>query len=172
MKNLDMIGGTQIKTTIAELRVNFINRAAPLVDQYIDAALGEGNLKSTNSGAREAVWNLLRDLIVTNSEVAKIDISNATAIKTAIEEGILTIKQGKELLAMHKTLKEADLIGKAGGGLGNVIPVINIGVRDDDSEEEARERSKQRSSSRTGSSGLDSQKVQADGKTETKSGAS
>lgn len=58
----DGVSTLEIRTPDA-LKRHFIERASPMIDQMIDAALGTGEMKATNIMARDEVWDLLKGII-------------------------------------------------------------------------------------------------------------
>lgn len=97
--------------TAQELKRMFLEKAAPLLNEYIDAALGKGELKSTNANCREEVWDLLKSLILKSSEKLQLQAATPEEILGAVTEGKCTIEEAKSLLAMFKQVKEIETQG-------------------------------------------------------------
>ena len=117
------------RQTAQALKQEFLEAAAPLVKQYIDAALGTAPLLSKNAGAREEVWNLLAHLMKQSSEKINIDIQSAEDIIKAVTDGKCTMEEGKQLLSLYKQAKEINTVGllpgSSQGGLTVVIQGSN-----------------------------------------------
>jgi len=110
-----------LRQSAQEIKQNFLERAAPLVDEYIDAALGLGELSSNNADARTEVWQLLSHLMKQSSEKIDIHIENAEDVIKAVTDGKCTMAEGKELLSLYKQVKDINtaglLTGAQEGGL-------------------------------------------------------
>lgn len=116
-----------LRVTAQALKARFLNTAWPIVDAYINAALGIEELKSLNSGCREEVWDLVKKLMLQSSDKLEIDIKNAEDIIKAVSNGKCTFEEGDKLLAMFKKVKEIENINmqrEGGGGEGLVINVL------------------------------------------------
>lgn len=126
-----MTDNTDIRKTAQELKQDFLNKAGPLVQQYIDAALGNGELQSTNAGAREAVWELMSKLMLQSSDKLELDIQTADDVIKAVTDGKCTMEEGKALLSLYKTAKEIDTVGHLPGGQhgGLTINILSAGSR-------------------------------------------
>jgi len=123
-----MVKDLTVRQSAQEVKQRFLERAAPLVDEYIDAALGLGELTSTNADARTEVWNLLAFLMKQSSEKIDINIENAEDVIKAVTDGKCTMKEGQDLLALYKTAKEIEnsgQIGQLGGPQGLTINILS-----------------------------------------------
>jgi len=100
-----------LRQTAQELKQHFLEEAAPLVDEYINAALGKGQLQSTNASARQEVWDLLAHLMKQSSDKMDISIETAEDVIKAVTEGKCTLDEGKQLLALYKTAKDINTVG-------------------------------------------------------------
>ena len=117
-----------LRQSAQEIKQNFLERAAPLVDEYIDAALGLGELSSNNADARTEVWQLLSHLMKQSSEKIDINIENAEDVIKAVTQGKCTMDEGKQLLQLYKTARDIELsgqIGQIGGGGGLTINILS-----------------------------------------------
>ena len=116
-----------VRKTAQSLKQKFLEAAAPLVDEYINAALGKGSLSSTNAGAREEVWDVMKKLILQASDKLEIDIQSAEDVLEAVSSGKCTFEEGEKLLNLYKKVKEIDNIGKLGvaGTGGLTINILN-----------------------------------------------
>jgi hypothetical protein len=116
-----------IKQTAQALKQHFLDNAHSIIDEYIGAALGTGDLKSNNSGAREEVWNLVKQLIMQSSDKLDLKVESPEDVLVAVSNGACTIKEGEALLKMYKSIKEIDTMGNLshlGEGSGGLV--INI----------------------------------------------
>lgn len=109
----------------SELRDHFLNRAAPLVDAYIDAALGTKDLDSYDSDARKEVWGILKRLLLASTD--KLDmphIEGPEDVLKAVESGKCTLEQAQMLIEMYNQVRYPQ-----GGGPGQGGPLFNITVQ-------------------------------------------
>ena len=116
-----------VRHSAQELKQFFLDNAEPLVKEYIDAALGKGELQSTNAGAREEVWQLLAHLMKQSSEKIDINIESAEDVIKAVTQGKCTMLEGEQLLKLYKIARDIETsgqIGQIGGGGGGLT--INI----------------------------------------------
>ena len=117
-----------LRQSAQEIKQKFIERAAPLVDEYVDAALGLGELSSNNADARTEVWEFLAFLMKQSSEKIDISIENAEDVIKAVTDGKCTMAEGKQLLDLYKTAREIETsgqIGQLGQGGGLTINILN-----------------------------------------------
>lgn len=119
--------------TAQELKMRFLQQAAPIVDSYVNAALGIEDLKSLNMHCRTEVWDLVKQLILKSSDTVKMTITKPKDIIKAVEEGRCTMEEGQRLLAMYKALKEMENMQAEDG---KALPVLNITLRDENGERE------------------------------------
>ena len=114
-----------VRHTAQQLKQYFLDNAEPLVKQYIDAALGTGTLASTNAGAREEVWHVLKQLMLQSSDKLDLNINNAEDILKAVSNGKCTFEEGDKLLSLYKKMSDIDNAGKLGvPGANNGVTVI------------------------------------------------
>ena len=104
-----------VRHTAQELKQYFLDNAQPLVKEYIDAALGKGELQSTNMSAREEVWGVLKQLMLSSSDKLNIDISSAQDVLDAVSNGKCTFQEGEKLLDMYKKMKDIENVGLVPG---------------------------------------------------------
>ena len=118
-----------LRKTAQELKQQFLKAAEPLVEQYVQAALGTGELQSTNASAREAVWELLSKLMVQSGESLELDIQCAEDVIKAVTDGRCTMEEGQALLKLYKTAKEIEHVGQLPGGTtgGLTINILSSG---------------------------------------------
>lgn len=117
--------------TPANLKSHFLHRASPLIDDYIDAALGESVLKSTNDHARFEVWKLLVEIMrqadnkapILNMKGKKIDdqisliLEDVFSGNTSPAEGrelISIVQQGFDALAMPRLMDKMEKLTAMG----------------------------------------------------------
>jgi hypothetical protein len=113
--------------TAQELKKHFLDIAWPIVDSYVNAALGHEDLKSTNSNCREEVWELVKKLMVQSSDKMNLAISEPLDIIKAVECGECTFKEAEQLLDMYKRVKEIENI-ENGGNLGGMPAGLQINI--------------------------------------------
>lgn len=89
-----------------EFKQYFLDNAKPLLVQYIQAATGEADLQSTNSGAREEIWSVVKELILRGSDKIKVSVNSPEDVLAAVSSGKCTVQEAKELMAMFKQIKE------------------------------------------------------------------
>lgn len=97
-----------VRHTAQELKAYFLQNAQPLVKEYIDAALGKGELSSTNMAAREEVWSILKQLMVSSSDKLDMDINSAQDVLEAVSKGKCTFEEAQKLLDMYKQMSEIE----------------------------------------------------------------
>jgi len=114
-----------VRHTAQELKQYFLDNAQPLVKEYIDAALGKGELQSTNMSAREEVWGVLKQLMLSSSDKLDIDINSAQDVLNAVSKGKCTFEEAQKLLEMYKKMKEIENVGVMPGST-NAGFTINI----------------------------------------------
>ena len=93
--------------TPTNLRRHFIYKAAPLIDNYINVALGKEVPISTNAKVQHEVWSVLKEIILTAKNPAPLmDIKGHTIedqvskILTMVSTGKCTLEEGKDYLAL------------------------------------------------------------------------
>ncbi len=124
--------------TASELKMKFLEIAEPILQEYVGAALGTSELKSTNAGCRAEVWDLMKQLILKASDTMRPDTSSGLEITCTkditkfVKEGKLTVEDGKSLLSMYKMIAEIDSLGS--GTDRPKLPVLNITLRDENGE--------------------------------------
>ncbi len=128
--------------TIEQLKEHFIRLAEPIIEEYVGAALGTRELKSTNASCRTEVWDLLKqlmlkasDVIPQNPKISGLSLNSTKDIMRAVKDGHLNVEQGKQLVSMYKVIAESEAIGAVSGTKAN-LPVLNITLRDADGERE------------------------------------
>ena len=104
-----------LRQTAQQLKQHFLEEAAPLVDAYVNAALGKSEIQSTNADARTEVWDLLAHLMKQSSDKLEIDIKTAEDVIKAVTDGKCTMQEGEQLLKLYKTAKEITTVGMLPG---------------------------------------------------------
>ena len=91
----------------SEMKYHFIERASPLIDAYIDSALGVSYMKSNNSLIQQEVWNLLRELILNAKNKAPLLNLRGKNIESQIDEiltkvsaGEINLEEAKEYMSL------------------------------------------------------------------------
>lgn len=115
-----------VRASAQALKQYFLENAAPLVKQYIDAALGTAEIQSTNATAREEVWDVLKSLMLQSSDKLEISIETADDILTAVSQGKCTFEEGEKLLSLYKKLKEVNEVALIPGTTEQAGLTINI----------------------------------------------
>ena len=94
------------KTPVA-LKKHFIDRASPMIDQMIDAALGEGDLHASNVFAQAEVWDILKEVIKSAENPAPLIDLKGKSIEDQIDkilhkltEGEINFTEAKEYMAL------------------------------------------------------------------------
>jgi len=118
-----------IRHTAQELKQYFLDNAQPLVDEYIAAALGKGELSSTNMSAREEVWAVLKQLMLQSSDKLDIAIDSAQDVLEAVSKGKCTFEEGQKLLAMYKQMKEIENVGVVPGSASGGFTINILGTQ-------------------------------------------
>lgn len=130
-KNFPICEKKNFDITPANLKSHFLHRAAPLIDDYIDAALGNRNLNSTNDHARFEVWSMLKTIILEaknpmplmNIKGKTIDdqvddiLTMATTGKIDLQEAkelISLVQQGYELTELPKMMEKLEALDALG----------------------------------------------------------
>ena len=91
-----------------EIREEFLEKALPLMNQYINAALGTDELQSYSSEARTEVWELLKELILRPNEKVTIEINEPKDILAAVANGKCSIEVGTKLMEMYKKISDIE----------------------------------------------------------------
>jgi len=95
-------------TTEHDLKEHFLATAKDIIDEYVNAALGKGDLNSNNTTCREEVWELAKKLILQSSDKIKIKTNDIQGVLDAVSNGECTLKEGKQLIEMYKTMQPED----------------------------------------------------------------
>ena len=119
-----------LRQTAQEMKQHFIESAEPLVQQYLDAALGVSDFTSVNAGAREECWDVIKKLMLQSSDKLEINIESAEDVIDAVSKGDCTFEEGEKLLSLYKKVKEIDTMGNIGvnGAGGLTINILNAEV--------------------------------------------
>lgn len=92
------------KRTAQELKEHFLEKASPLLDQYLDATFGLAPLKSTDATCRKEVWGLLKTFLEKADEKIILEEKYRTGpegVLLAIQDGVLTLEEGERLIEIH-----------------------------------------------------------------------
>jgi hypothetical protein len=113
-----------------ELREKLLRRAAPLLDQYIDAALGYDTIESIDPHFREQVWGMIKKFIESADNKLYLPEElrgDPTNILKAVETGYITIEEGERLLMMYRVIKQIECEGQSPDTVNQTyIPHITI----------------------------------------------
>lgn len=117
--------------TPTNLRKHFLFKAAPLIDNYINVALGKEVPISTNAQVQHEVWSVLKEIILTaknpaplmnikgdtiEEQVSKI-LSMVSTGKCTLEEGqnyLALVQQGYELTELPKLMSQLESLEALG----------------------------------------------------------
>ena len=108
----------------SELRKHFLDAAAPIVDQYIAAALGTADLESYNQDCRKEVWDLVKRLMLQSTD--KLDLPSIKGpedVLKAVEQGKCTLEQAQMLVGMYN-----QVLHPKGGPQGAGGPLFTITI--------------------------------------------
>jgi len=91
----------------SKMRQHFLERASPMIDDMIDAALGEGRMKSNNALAQQEVWDILKSVIMQAENPApllnlrgdSVD-KQVDTILTKVSAGEITFNEAKEYMSL------------------------------------------------------------------------
>jgi len=114
-----------VRQTAQALKQHFLEMAEPLVEAYVNAALGNSNLQSTNSSAREEVWSVLKQMMLQSSDKLEIDIASAEGVLEAVSTGKCTFEEGEKLLSLYKKVKDIEVAGNLPGNASVLIQILN-----------------------------------------------
>lgn len=121
-----MSEGKSLRVTAQELKQHFLETAWPIVDAYVNAALGKADIESLNSSCREEVWDLIKSLMLQSSDKLELNIESPEDILKAVESGKCTFEEGDKLLSLYKKVKEIEFTGIGAGQLEGGGITINI----------------------------------------------
>ncbi|MHA1220146.1 MAG: hypothetical protein ACTSQB_00255 [Candidatus Heimdallarchaeota archaeon] len=93
--------------TPMNLRRHFLHRASPLIDEYINAALGTSTFSATSDHARSEVWGILKQLIIEAKNPAPmLDLRGKNIeeqidkILTLVSTGGISLEEGREYISL------------------------------------------------------------------------
>lgn len=121
----ELIETTHVRATAQQMKQHFLEMAAPLVDQYVAAALGVSDFTSVNAGAREECWDVLKKLMLQSSDKLELDIESAQDVIDAVSKGKCTFEEGEKLLSLYKKVKDIETAGILEGTGGLTINILN-----------------------------------------------
>lgn len=127
----DLVLDGESQPNPAQLREHLLRRAAPLLDQYIDAAMGKDTIESIDPHFREQVWGMIKKFI--ESADNKIYLpddyrGSPDKILTAVETGHITLEEGERLLMMYRVIKQIEMEGKGGPDTVNQTLIPNLTI--------------------------------------------
>ena len=89
------------------LRKDFIKRATPVVNAYVDVALGKGALKTSDKSVSDKVWEAMNTIIQQADDpvpLAKLTDGDITArvdaVLSQVASGEITPDEGKKLIGL------------------------------------------------------------------------
>lgn len=95
-----------------ELMEQCLEKAEPVLQAYVDAALGVKDLKSINAGCRTELWDILKAVILYANEVehkyAPAGIETEKDVLNAVLSGKMMIKQGLDLMNLFLAVRKAE----------------------------------------------------------------
>ena len=84
-----------------ELRAKFLNEMGPfLIDEYTKVIKGIGTFVSTDNAARKESWDTLKQMMLGVQEAEKITCGTHSEIIQCLKEGVISIKDAKELMSI------------------------------------------------------------------------
>ncbi len=87
--------------TTKELRAKFLKEMGPyLIEQYTAVIKGDGNFKSTDNAARKESWDTLKQMMLGVQEAEKITCGTHSEIIQCLKDGVISIKDAKELMSI------------------------------------------------------------------------
>jgi hypothetical protein len=101
---------TELVNNPTKMRQHFLEKASPLIDQMIDAALGNKKMLSTNDYAINQVWSVLQEMIRgANNPAPLLDLkgkpieNQIDQILTKVSDGEITFEEAKEYMSLVST---------------------------------------------------------------------
>ena len=85
---------------------DFLEKAEPLLQEYVDAALGVKDLSSLNTGCRSELWDTLKKVILSAHEYAPSGIETEEDVFNAVLKGEITIHHGSVLMDLFLTMRK------------------------------------------------------------------
>ena len=79
----------------ADLRKQFLELAAPLMEQYIEAAIGDKPLQGVSSVAAGEVWDTLKHIILTADDPTPLGRSRGKSPEKKVEQVLAQVASGK-----------------------------------------------------------------------------
>lgn len=125
-----LIKDDDVRVSAQQLKVSFLENAAPLVKQYVDAALGTAEFESVSSHAREEVWEILKELMLKSSDKLNLSLQSTKDVLDAVSSGKCTMKEGEELLKLFKQAKDIEIAGLSPNSSTSSGLTININSGD------------------------------------------
>ena len=103
-KYKDIADKVDFECTPSNLRMHFLRKSAPLIDEYIDVALGRATPSSTNAQMQNQVWDTLKQIILSAKNPAPIVDLRGKVVSDQIDEILLMATKGKCTLDEAKEL--------------------------------------------------------------------
>ena len=125
MAQLPMKTDVHVRETAQKLKQHFLDSAGPIVQAYIDAALGKKDFDSINSGAREEVWDVMKKLMLQSSDKLELEIASAQDVIDAVSKGKCTFEEGEKLLNLYHKVKQIETQGQLDGTGGLTINILS-----------------------------------------------
>jgi hypothetical protein len=97
-----------MKRTPSELRDEFIQKAYPIIDEYINAALGTSEFKATSTDARTQVWDTIKTVILGATTLQKINAESTNNIIQMLANGDISIDQAMKLMSILEKQSNID----------------------------------------------------------------
>ena len=96
-----------------KIRSDFITTAAPLVEQYAKAAIGEELLPAdVDDTVRNETWSVLKTMLLKIEDRQAIDAQNTSQVLSLLKTGKVTVKEATELMALLNIKSEIDEVPK------------------------------------------------------------
>lgn len=113
-----------------------LENAEELLKQYIQSALGKGEMQSHNREARSEVWGLVKHVILNASDILDIDVNSPEAIIGAVARGQCTADEARQLLKLYRQVSDINTQEKgaalaSSGGSGSLNITIMTNTKDE-----------------------------------------
>lgn len=93
--------------TPTSLRKEFLEEAKPIMNAYIDVALGDGVLKG-NKEIHGKVWEVLSQVILQADDTRKIHIKTNADILDLLSKGKVSVSEAERLMGLMQKMFEME----------------------------------------------------------------
>ena len=98
---------SKIQITPTTLRTEFLQEAKPIMNAYIDVALGDGVMKG-NKEIYSKVWDVLSQVILQADDMRKIHVQSNADILKLLRHGKLTVGEAERLMGVMQKMFEME----------------------------------------------------------------